>query len=176
MWKCNLFGCQLSSISIENFLHHRFYLQYKYLSYVLFDIYSIITYLFIQVFNSFILKSSIERYSFKLKKKLRQIMYTFFLLSLFFLPMFYADQQYRTELGNKEEMFLPRSVAASYLFDLPVRQNQDQLAHTALNSLKVLMSIDQNQLEKQQQRGKRIHWEDLAFHATDYNRKTKKHY
>ena len=31
--------------------------------------------------------------------------------------------------------------------------------------------IDQDPI---QQRGKRIYWENLAFHASDFNRKTKK--
>lgn len=41
-------------------------------------------------------------------------MYTILLISLFFIPMFYAES-YQTELDNNQEMVIPRSVAASYL-------------------------------------------------------------
>jgi len=41
-------------------------------------------------------------------------MYTFILLSLFFLPMFNAIR-YETELDSNEELFVPHSAAANYL-------------------------------------------------------------
>jgi len=41
-------------------------------------------------------------------------MYTFLLISLFFIPILYAEQ-YEIELDNNQEMFMPRSVAARYL-------------------------------------------------------------
>jgi hypothetical protein len=41
-------------------------------------------------------------------------MFTYLLLSLFFIPMLYAER-YQTELDNNQEMFMPRSAAASYL-------------------------------------------------------------
>ncbi|CAF1399825.1 unnamed protein product [Adineta ricciae] len=89
--------------------------------------------------------------------------------------MLYADQSSQTELGNNNELFLPRSAAASYLSDSPVQQGGDRLASMVSDALKVLIPNDPSQVE-QPQRAKRIHWEDLGFHATDYNRKSKKHY
>lgn len=41
-------------------------------------------------------------------------MYTFLLVSLFFLPIFYAER-YQTQLDIDQELFVPRSAAASYL-------------------------------------------------------------
>jgi hypothetical protein len=36
------------------------------------------------------------------------------------------------------------------------------------------LSISADQDDVQQQRAKRIYWENLAFHAADYNQKVKK--
>ncbi|CAF1400914.1 unnamed protein product [Adineta steineri] len=96
-------------------------------------------------------------------------MYTFLLILLFFVPIFYAEQ-YQTELNKNQEIYLPRSAAASYLFDLPVRRNQNQLLNSIKDSSLLSVSTDGSD----QQRGKRIYWEDLAFHAADYDYKVKK--
>ncbi|CAF4747622.1 unnamed protein product, partial [Rotaria magnacalcarata] len=50
---------------------------------------------------------------------------------------------------------------------LPIRQYQDQLYQTPTDSL---LASDRHD----QQRAKRIYWENLAFHAADYNQKPKK--
>ncbi|CAF1295933.1 unnamed protein product [Adineta steineri] len=99
-------------------------------------------------------------------------MYTFLLILLFFVPIFYAEQ-YQTELNKNQEIYLPRSAAASYLFDLPVRRNQNQLLNSIKDSSLLSISTDGSN-QQQQQRGKRIYWEDLAFHAADYDYKVKR--
>ena len=52
------------------------------------------------------------------------------------------------------------------LVGLPMRRYQSQLVNTPIDS-----SSDHDQ---SQQRGKRIYWENLAFHASDFNQKAKK--
>jgi len=62
-----------------------------------------------------------------------------------------------------------------YLFYLvglpPIRRYQDQLLNSPIDSSSLLISTDKN---NPQQRAKRIYWENLAFHAADFNQKAKK--
>jgi hypothetical protein len=50
-----------------------------------------------------------------------------------------------------------------------MRRYQNQLVNTPIDS----SSIPSDQ-DNFQQRGKRIYWENLAFHASDFNQKAKK--
>jgi hypothetical protein len=52
-----------------------------------------------------------------------------------------------------------------------MRRYQNQLVNTPIDSSSILISSDQ---DNPQQRGKRIYWENLAFHASDFNQKSKK--
>ncbi|CAF2947101.1 unnamed protein product [Rotaria sp. Silwood2] len=99
-------------------------------------------------------------------------MFAYFLLSLLILPMFNA-QRLQTEFKNNDELLTERSVAANYLSGLPIRQYQDQLFDSPIDSLSLLL-IPNRHNQQQQQRAKRIYWENLAFHAADYNQKPKK--
>ncbi|CAF3801112.1 unnamed protein product [Rotaria sp. Silwood1] len=101
-------------------------------------------------------------------------MFALILISLFILPMLNA-QRLQPEFKNNDELLTERSVAANYLSGLPIRQYQDQLYDSPIDSLSLLVVPDRHdQLQQQQQRAKRIYWENLAFHAADYNQKPKK--
>lgn len=56
------------------------------------------------------------------------------------------------------------------LADVPIRQSQRQLIDSPTDRLSLYLASDR----LDQQRAKRIYWENLAFHATDYNQKPKK--
>lgn len=53
-----------------------------------------------------------------------------------------------------------------------MRQYQRRLIDSSL--LSKASDDDSNDDDQSQQRGKRIYWENLAFHASDYNQKVKK--
>ncbi|CAF3001165.1 unnamed protein product [Rotaria socialis] len=72
--------------------------------------------------------------------------------------------------NSNDELLADRSAASNYLFGLPIRQYQDQLYQRPADSLSALSVSDRHN----QQRTKRIYWENLAFHAADYNQKPKK--
>ncbi|CAF0824502.1 unnamed protein product [Rotaria sordida] len=96
------------------------------------------------------------------------IMYTFLLLIFCFLPIIYGERQ-QTEFDNNQRMFMPHSVAAAYLLRLPIRQYQNTVLDSRIDSSPLLMSSDQNDPDEQQ-RTKRIYWENLAFHAADFKK------
>jgi len=57
------------------------------------------------------------------------------------------------------------------LVSLPVRRYQNQLLKSPIDDSSLSISSDKNNAP---QRGKRIYWENLAFHAADFNQKAKK--
>ncbi|CAF1539362.1 unnamed protein product [Adineta ricciae] len=89
-------------------------------------------------------------------------MYIFFLLSLILLPLVNAEQ-HRTKFDNNDELIMHRSGAVNYLFGYPMRPYQHPLANPTMDR-----SFDSD--DQQQQRGKRIYWENLAFQPADYNK------
>ncbi|CAF0835225.1 unnamed protein product [Adineta steineri] len=97
-------------------------------------------------------------------------MFIYLFLSLLILPLFNAEQ-HQTKLENNNEWFLQRSGAANYLSGLPIRRFQQQLVHPTVDSSSFLSASDSD--DQQQQRGKRIYWENLAFQPADYNHKSK---
>ncbi|CAF3111851.1 unnamed protein product [Rotaria socialis] len=98
-------------------------------------------------------------------------MHAIFLLALFFLPTFCA-QDHHIEYDKYQRMFMPNSMAANYLSHLPIGRYRNQLLDATIDDSSMLMSSDQND-PALQQRTKRIYWENLAFHATDFNQKVK---
>ncbi|CAF1573634.1 unnamed protein product [Rotaria sp. Silwood1] len=98
-------------------------------------------------------------------------MYTFLILAFCFLPIIDTKQQ--IEFDDDRRMFTPHSVAATYLFRWPTRQYQNLLLDSTIDSSSLFKSSDQN-IPHEQQRMKRIYWENLAFHATNFNQKNKK--
>ncbi|CAF2128545.1 unnamed protein product [Rotaria magnacalcarata] len=87
-------------------------------------------------------------------------------LSLLILPMLNA-QRVAPGFNSNNELLAEHSAASNYLSGLPIRQYQDQLYQTPTDSL---LASDRHD----QQHAKRIYWENLAFHAADYNQKPKK--
>ncbi|CAF2656077.1 unnamed protein product [Rotaria sp. Silwood2] len=75
--------------------------------------------------------------------------------------------------NNNQRMFMPHSVAATYLFRWPIRQYQNRFLVSTIDNPSLFISSDQN-IPHEKQRMKRIYWENLAFHAADFNRKPKK--
>ncbi|CAF1026254.1 unnamed protein product [Rotaria sordida] len=97
-------------------------------------------------------------------------MFAFFFVSLFILPLLNARRP-QTELNNNDELLTERSEATNYLSGLPsIKKYQDQLLESPVDSSSLSVAPDRYD----QQRTKRIYWENLAFHAADYNQKPKK--
>jgi hypothetical protein len=67
--------------------------------------------------------------------------------------------------------FINSILLFNILVGLPMRRYQNQLLNVPIDSSSLLISSDKN--NPQQQRAKRIYWENLAFHAGDYNQKGK---
>jgi hypothetical protein len=113
----------------------------------------------------------------------------FIFLLLLILPLFNAER-IQTEFENNDDLLMQRSVAARYLCEYlvpnsififsslilvgyPIRRYQHRFLDLPVDSLSVSGSSDSDD-QSQQQRTKRIYWENLAFHAADYNQKGKK--
>jgi hypothetical protein len=113
----------------------------------------------------------------------------FLFLLLLLLPLFNAEH-IQTEFENNDDLLMQRSLAARYLCEYsvsnsivifsslilvgyPIRRYQRQLLDLPIDSLSVSSSLDSDD-QLQQPRTKRIYWENLAFHAADYNQKGKK--
>jgi hypothetical protein len=56
---------------------------------------------------------------------------------------------------------------------LPIRRHPHRLLDAPIDGSSLSGSSDSDD-QSQQQRAKRIYWENLAFHAADYNQKGKK--
>lgn len=115
-------------------------------------------------------------------------MSTLFFLLLLILPIFNA-QHIARDYNNDDELLAQRSAASSFLCmfyiisdfnfyclfafisaGLSMRQYQNQLYDPSTDSYTLFTGPDRHD----QQREKRIYWENLAFHAADYNQKPKK--
>jgi hypothetical protein len=115
-------------------------------------------------------------------------MYTFLVLSLFFLPLLHAER-YQTPLENQGDVFLPRSSALYYLrkrklflksiasqhfFSSLVSQPMARYPYPAADQNVDQLTLSNDESRAQKQRTKRIYWENLAFHAANFNQKVKK--
>jgi len=75
-------------------------------------------------------------------------------------------------LKKRKFFFINSILLFNILVGLPMRRYQNQLLNLPIDSSSLLISSDKNN-PQQQQRAKRIYWENLAFHAGDYNQKGK---
>ncbi len=55
---------------------------------------------------------------------------------------------------------------------MPIRRYQHRLLDLPIDGSSLSATSDSD--DQSQQRAKRIYWENLAFHAADYNQKAKK--